>query len=341
MLNVTDAARETPDALRAIAAERENYGRLIRGMRWSAGPVFLAAPGPTLYAARSAALAMEYLLGWAAVAHSAATFLRYSVSVLRPRSTLIVASSGGSGSDEENLADLAYQARRRGASVLALTPSDSGRIAQASHAWARLPCQPGPLAPLIAPVVEQAALYELAVAAARVLNPRNPLLAPLEAEFDELSGHAARMHFQLAEPVRACARWLAAAGRVALAGAGFFNAPAWRAASLSLSISPAAVAATEVDCAAALGRRSLASAGAFLVLSTARCQNRQQVLTLAEELRAAKLPLLVVTSSNDRDLIQLSEIALLTPDVSEIPGSVLSLIPLEWMLLESAATRPE
>lgn len=341
MLKVTDAARETPDALRSIAAERENYSRVIRGMRWSAGPVFLAAAGPTLHAARSAALAMEYLLGWAAVAHSAASFLRYSVGVLQPRSTLIVVSSGEPGSDEEDLADLAYHASRRGASVLALTASDSGRIAQAAHAWARLPCHPGPLAPLIAPITEQAALYELAVAAARVLNPRNPLLAPLETEFDELSGHAARMHFQLAEPVRACARWIAEAGRVTLAGAGFFNAPSWRAASLSPSISPVAVGATDPDSAAAFGRNALASAGAFLLLSTARCRNRQQVLTLAEELKAAKARLLVLTSSNDSDLIQLSELALLMPELSEIPGSVLSLIPLEWMLLESAATPPE
>lgn len=340
MLKVNDAARETPDALRSVVVERANYTRTIREMRWSAGPVFLIAAGASVRAARSAALAMEYLLGWPAVAHSASTFLRYSVGVLQPRSTLIVVSPGGTrgpGGNEEDLAAVANEARRRGASVLALTDSDSDRVARAANAWVRLPCNAGPLAPLMAPVAEQAALFELAIAAARILNPRNQLLAPLEAEFEELPGHAARMHFQLAEPLRACARSIAATRRVTLAGAGFFDAAVWRATRLALSITSINFGATEVDFAAGLAAEAVAGAGPYLLLSTARSRNKQQVHTLAAELKAAGARLLAVTSGNDGDLIRLSEFAVLTPEISEIPASVLSLIFLEWLILESAS----
>lgn len=337
MLKVNDVAREMPDVLRSISAERVNYNRTIREMRWSAGPVFLIAAGASLYATRSAALATEYLLGWPAVAHSASTFLRYTANVLRPRSTLVVLSPGGPSGDDEDLAEVASQASRRGASVLALTASRSGRVAQAAHSWARLPSNPGPLAPLITPIAEQLALYELVTAAARILNPRNQLLAPLETEFDELPDHAARMHFQLAEPLSACALSVAEAGRVTLAGAGFFNAIAWRATCLAPSITGIAVAGAEVDSAAMSSPSVAASVGAFLLLSTARCRNKQPILTLAEALKTAGVRLLALTSGNDRDLIRLSEFAVLAPELSEIPSSVLSLIFLEWLFLESAS----
>lgn len=343
MPKVNDAARETPDVLRSVTAERVNYTRTIREMRWNAGPVFLIAAGASVRAARSAALAMDYLLGWPAAAHSAPTFLRYSIGVLQPRSTLIVVSPGGTRGpegNEEDLAAVATEARRRGASVLALTDSDSGRVARAASAWARLPCNPGPLAPFMAPVAEQAALFELAIAAARIFNPRNQLLAPLEAEFEELPGHAARMHFQLAEPLRTCARSIAAAGRVTLAGAGFFDATVWRAACLAPLITPVVFGAAEVDFAAGLAADALVAASPYLLLSTARSRNKQQVHTLASELKAAAARLLAVTSGNDGDLIRLSEFAVLIPELSEIPASVLSLIFLEWLLLESASIPP-
>lgn len=309
-------------------------------MRWNAGPVYVIAAGASVHAARSAALAIEYLLGWPAVAHSALTFLRYSLGVIQPRSTLIVVSPGGPEGNEEELADAAGQAGRRGANVLALSFSDSGRVAQASQAWVRLPCLSGPLAPLIAPVAEQLALFELVISAAGILNPRNQHLGPLEAELDELPSHVAQMHFQLAEPLRACARSIAKDGRVTLAGSGFFDAPARRAACLAPTITPIIVGAADADSGAGIVRSDLAGFGAFLLLSTARCRNKQQILAFAGKLKTAGARLFALTTGNDRELIGLSDFAVLMPELSEIPASLLSLIFVEWLLIESVSAHP-
>ncbi|MGH9397062.1 MAG: SIS domain-containing protein [Terriglobia bacterium] len=336
ILNVKEAAREMPGALKAVTAERPNYSKSIHQARWAEGPVFIIGQGTAVHAACAAAQAFEYLLGWPAMAREASGFLNHSLAVLRPRAALIAVSTSG---EDEDLVEVVQQASRRGASALALTANPESRLAQTARAILPLPGVPSGLAPLVGPLVEQMALFEIAAVAARIFNPRNPHVEALETEFEKLPERIPWMRIHLIDPIRSCALQLKGSRRLLLVGGNFYYPVATQAVALARLVTPRIIEAVEIESAAEFHPAVLGAADAFLLLSSSRCRGKKAVHALATKLKKSAAKVLAVTDGNDHDLINHSEFSVLMPDLPEVSGSLLTMVFLQWLILECAATK--
>lgn len=334
MLKLSEAARETWAVLPAAAANRNNYRQTVREMNWRAGLVTFVADGAALHAARAAALSAEWLLGWPATARRAADFLNYSSAAVQPHSTIVVISSCDGDAD---LAEAARQARRRGASVLGLVLDPAGEVSRAAQACVGLSAPASALSPFTRPIMEQVALFELVLAAAQILAPRNVLVGPLESELDQLAAGSSQFQIALTEAVRVIATAIASASYLTVAGTGFFDPPAQRAAILARSLSVFSLEACDPETAALPRSHAEAGERAVLLLSAAQSRGKHRIHGLAQQLHHAGARTFALTTANDRDLIHQCELAALLPEVSEIPASLLSLIFLEWLLIECSA----
>lgn len=333
MLNIREAAREMPGVLSAVTAERTHYDQSIRRARWVEGPVFIIGSGSALHATRAAAPAFEWLLGWPALAREAAQFRNYSLAVLRPHSALIAVSASG---EDAEVVEVAQRASRLGVGVLALTANPQSALAQAARAVFHLPATPAVIAPLTGPLAEHMALFEIATVAAKIFNPRNPHLESLESEFESLPERIPWMQIHLIDPLRSCVSQLKGSRRLIMVGGAFYYSSAAQAAALARQASPRIVDAVEIESAAEFLPGILSSADAVLVLSSSHSRGKKSAHALAARLKTGAAKVFAVTDGNDRDLTNLCDFSLLMPELSEIPGSLLTMVLVQWLILEYA-----
>ncbi|MGH7247232.1 MAG: SIS domain-containing protein [Pseudomonadota bacterium] len=334
MLNVREAAREMPGVVTAVSAERSRYDESIRQARWIEGPVFIIGPGAAMNAVRAGARAFEWLLGWPALAREAAEFRNYSWAVLRPRSAVIAVSASG---EDAEVVEVAQRASRLGVGVLALTANPESALAQAARAVFRLPSPAGGSALLTGPLAEHTALFEIAMAAAKIFNPRNPHIQAVESEFEKLPERIPWMQIHLLDPIRACAARLEGCRRLLMAGGSFYHTAAEEAVTLARRVTPRIIDAVEVEGAAEFLPGALNFADAVLLLSSSRFRGKKSAHALAARLKAGATKTLAITDGTDRDLVSLCEFSVLTPELPEIPGCLLSMILAQWLIVEIAS----
>lgn len=333
-MNTRDAAREMPAALKAVAAERANYRKAIHEARWAEGPVYIVGQGGAIRPARAAAQAFERLLEWPALAREASSFLNHSLATLRPRATLLVVSANG---EEEYAAEVARRASRRGACVCAVTSNPQSSVAQSARVHLLLPPATGRVAAVSDPVLSYTALFEVASAAAGIFNPRLPDLGPLENDFDRLPELVPWMEIHLLDPLRSCANRMAGSRRKVMAGAGLYYSAASEAAALARQSLTGIVEEIEIGLAEEFPPETFGPEDALLFISSSSSREKKAACAQALRLSARSPKLFALTDGNDQQLIQLCELSLLLPHLGEIPGALLSMVLLQWLILELAA----
>jgi glucosamine--fructose-6-phosphate aminotransferase (isomerizing) len=268
----------------------------------------------------------EWLAGWPVLARSAKVFEAYTLSALRPRSVVVVISA--SGEDPEGL-EVVRVARSRGAALLALTRNPDGPLAKACEG-VFLTRDEGAEDSAAAAVCQLAALSSIALIAARVLKHSSAGLE-FEDELKRLPGQLEWSFTQLSDALRSLAQELRAMDRLWLVGGGLYHPVVVRGArrlSASGGIHGEGIEVSEFcsDPLLHLRRGDVA-----MFVSGSRLRIKREVHQAAAQIKLKGARLITLSDTNDRELVDRSEIAILMPPLSEVGGSILALALLELL----------
>jgi glucosamine--fructose-6-phosphate aminotransferase (isomerizing) len=319
---------EIPRLLRETLEKCVNqYETLIRQVRWGEAPIYICGCGASWPVGMAGAYLFEWLAGWPALARSAEVFEAYTVFTVRPRSVLLVISA--SGEDPEALQTV-RQARSRGAVPLALTRHPDGALARACEG-VFLTRDEGAEDSAAAAVCQLAALSSIALIAARVLKHSSAGLELLEDELKRLPGQLEWSFAQLSDALRSLAQELRTVDRFWLVGGGLYHPVVVRAArrlSAFVGIHGEGIEMSQFcsDHLSHLRRGELVT-----FVSGSRLRIKRVVHQAAAQIKVKGARLLSLTDSNDRGLVDRSEIAILLPTLSEVGGSMLALALLELL----------
>jgi len=328
---------EIPRLLRdTLEKGAHEYEPLIRRVRWGESPIYICGCGASLPLGAAGAYLFEWLAGWLALARSASIFEAYSVLALRPRSVVLVLST--SGEDPESL-ETARLARSRGAVPLALTRQAGSPLAKACEG-VFLTRDEGAEDSAAAAVCQLAALSSIVLTAARLLKRSNVGLDSLEEELRRLPEQMEWSFTQLRDALRSLAGELRALERFWLVGGGLYHPVvarmAWRFGA-SGAIQGEGIEASEF-LSGPLPHLSRGEAALFV--SGSRLRARRLLHEAAAQVKVKGGRLFSMTDTNDRELVNRSDMAVLLPPVSEVGGSVLALALLELMAT-SGAKQPD
>jgi glucosamine--fructose-6-phosphate aminotransferase (isomerizing) len=322
---------EIPRLLRdTLEKGAHEYETLIRRVRWGESPIYVCGCGASLPLGVAGVYLFEWLAGWPALARSANVFEAYSVLALRARSVVLVLSA--SGEDPESL-ETARVARSRGAVPLALTRSADSSLAKACEG-VFLTRDEGAEDSAAAAVCQLAALSSIVLTAARLLKRSNVGLDSLEEELRRLPEQMEWSFTQLLDALRSLAGELRPLERFWLVGAGLYHPvvarTAWR---LSASGEIQGIEASDF----LAGHISHLRRGeATLFVSGSRLRAKRLLHETAAQVKVKGGRLFSMTDTNDRELVNRSDMAVLLPPVSEVGGSVLALALLELMAASGA-----
>ena len=319
---------EIPRLLRdTLEKGGHEYETLVRRVRWGESPVYICGCGPSLPLGAAGAYLFEWLVGWPALARSAKVFEAYSVLALRARSVLLVISA--SGEDPESL-ETVHLARSRGAVPLALTRSADSPLAKACEGIF-LTRDEGAEDSAAAAVCQLAALCRIVLTAARLLKRSSAGLESLEDELKRLPEQMEWSFTQLRDALGSLEQELCAHERFWLVGAGLYHPVvermAWRLGA-SGEIQGEGIEASSFLCGLLPNLRRGAAA---LFVSGSRLRAKRLVREAAAQFKVKGGKLFSITDTNDRELANRSEMAVLLPPASEAGGSVLALALLELM----------
>ena len=293
--------------------------------------------GSSYVAALIGALAFESLLGLPVVVRRALDFRAYSTSALERRSILFAVSQSG---ESAQVIDAAHAARRRGASVLALTGSPTNTLAKLADGvfLVRTGEEQGPRTRTV--VCQQAALSAVSVLAARILKRPDPQVKALEEELWTLPAQIEWVLTQFKDAARSLATALRGAKSLSVIGSGFYTPTAlqWtRLLGKLCAMRAACFAPDEFGC---LAFKALERDSAVVLLSSSRCKLKETAHELARGCRKAGAQVFAVTDSADRELADQSSMAVLLPTLSEVAGSTLTLALLDWVAYEAGDFGP-
>jgi glucosamine--fructose-6-phosphate aminotransferase (isomerizing) len=310
----------------------QEYESLIRRVRWGESLIYICACGASLPLSAAGTYLFEWLAGRPALARSARVFEAYSLLALRARSIVLVISA--SGEDPESL-EIVRLARSRGAVPLALTRREDSPLAKACEG-VFLTRDEGGEDSAAAAVCQLAALCRIALTAARLLKRSSAGLEALEDELKQLPEQLEWSFTQLRDAIRSLAQELRALERFWLVGGGLYHPVvvrmAWRFGS-SGEIKGEGIEASEfLSGPLPHLRRSEVS----LFVSGARLRTRKLVHEAAAQVKVKGGKLFSITDTNDRELVDRSDMAVLLPPLSEVGGSVLALAFLELMAASGA-----
>jgi glucosamine--fructose-6-phosphate aminotransferase (isomerizing) len=293
------------------------YEGLLRRTRWGEGPIYLLASGTSWHASLTGVFAFETLLARPAVARAPAVFAAYSMSLLGPGVVVIAISPHGESSA---VLDVARSARVRGASLLVVTAKPETTVAKMAGGVLRLRTDSQGSG---AAVCEQAVMGYLALVAARIFRKHQPQFEVLGKEFGGLPGAIEWVLHQMSDAVNSLASELTAFRRVYILGGGFYYPSALQAEHLFRELGGDAKALDPVE----LGTRSmdLHNGDSVLVaISGSRCRLRKGIHEALERVSHSGVKILAITDNNDRELTQLSQVAVLLPNLTEMIGAVLA-----------------
>jgi glucosamine--fructose-6-phosphate aminotransferase (isomerizing) len=308
------------------------YETLIRQVRWGEAPIYICGCGPSLPVGMAGAYLFEWLAGWLALARSAQVFEAYTVSTLRPRSVLLVISASG---EDPNALEIVRIARSRGAVPLALTRHADGPLGRACEG-VFITRDEGAEDSAAAAVCQLAALSSIVLIAARVLKHSSAGLGLIEDELKQLPGQLDWCFTQLSDALRSLAQELRATDGFWLVGGGLYHPVvvrgAWRLRALGgIHSEGIEVSQFYSDSLPHLRRGDVA-----MLVSGSRLRIKRVVRQVAAQIKVKGARLISLTDSNDRELVDRSEIAILVPSLSEVGGSVLALALLELLATQLA-----
>jgi glucosamine--fructose-6-phosphate aminotransferase (isomerizing) len=308
------------------------YETLIHHVRWGEAPIYICGCGASLPVGMAAAYLFEWLAGWPVLARSAKVFEAYTLSTLRPRAVVVVISA--SGEDPEGL-EVVRIARSRGAVLLALTRNPEGPLARACDG-VFLTRDEGAEDSAAAAVCQLAALSSIALIAARVLKHSSAGLELVEDELKRLPEQLEWSFTQLSDALRALAQELRAMDWFWLVGGGLYHPVVVRAArrlSTSGGIHGVGIEVSEF-CSDPL--LHLRHGDVAMFVSGSRLRIKREVHQAAAQIKLKGARLITLTDTNDRELVDRSEMAILVPPLSEVGGSILALALLELLASQVA-----
>jgi glutamine---fructose-6-phosphate transaminase (isomerizing) len=327
-LDLADTARD----LSAVLKNRSSYEKVIRETHWMKGLLIIIGSGASRLACLAAARAFEWLLGWPATVKEAVEFGAYVLPALPPRSLLIAVSPSGG---DENLLEILWKARQRGATALALTQNAESSLARMMHRTFSLPCGEEVPSAIRTAFVEHAALLYIVCVTASIFNPRHPLAGDWEQEFEGLPERLAWMRAHLGEAVGSAAGALKQAHQTLLTAGGLYHPSALHAAWIRRQFANTCTQVFEPHELLDSAPGGLAEADVALILSASHCRIKKSIHSAAARLKEKKVRVFSLTDSNDRQLVQSSELAILLPVLSEVTGSLLELALLQWLMVAS------
>jgi len=315
---------------------RAEFGAVVRKVRWGDGPVYVCGVVDCAELGLAAGYAFEMLPGWPVVWRPLEVFLSYGLSLLRPRSVLVMICAAGEWPEAQ---ELARRAQERGCVVVALgsTP-DSPLVNRADHVF--LARAEGSADSPAVMACLHAALNFLAFESMRLLKKPKPWWDTAEKEFGQLPDKLEWAFTQLSSVARSTAAELASFPGLRIVGGGFYHFPAWRAARrwrLSSGLPVEALEVSEFTTGLAhCARRD----EALLFLSGSHSKFKKLVDRGAAQARTDGARVLSLTDGNDRDLADASNLGILIPELHEAPACTLTLFMLEWLAMEARrATR--
>jgi glucosamine--fructose-6-phosphate aminotransferase (isomerizing) len=324
---------EIPRLLReTLEKGAREYETLIRHVRWGEAPIYICACAESLPIGMAGTYLFEWLAGWPAVARSAKVFEMYTLSTLRPRSILLVISASG---EDPDALDIVRLARSRGAVPLALTRSAEGSLARACEG-VFLTRDEGAEDSAAAAICQLAALSSIALIAARLLKQSGDRLEVLEDELKRLPGQLEWSFTQLSDALRSLAQELSALDWFRLAGGGLYHPVVVRGARRLSAFGRIHSEGIEVSelCSESLSHLRRGETAMFV--SGSRLRIKRVVHQAAGQIKVKGARLISLTDSNDRELVDRSEIAILMPPLSEMGGSMLALALLELLATQVA-----
>jgi glucosamine--fructose-6-phosphate aminotransferase (isomerizing) len=307
------------------------YETLIRHVRWGEAPIYICGCGASLPMGMAGAYLFEWLAGWPVLARSAKVFEAYTLSTLRPRSVVVVISA--SGEDPEGL-EVARIARSRGAALLALTRNPDGPLARACEA-VFLTRDEGAEDSAAAAVCQLAALSSIALIAARVLKHSRAGLE-FEDELKRLPGQMEWSFTQLSDALRSLTQELRAMGRFWLVGGGLYHPMVVRGARRLSALGGIHGEGIEVSEFCSDPLLHLRRGDVAMFVSGSRLRIKREVHQAAAQIKLKGARLFALTDTNDRELVDRSEMAILVPPLSEVGGSILALALLELLASQGA-----
>ena len=312
------------------------YETLIRRVRWEESPVYICGCGASLPLGAAGAYLFEWLAGWPALARSANAFEAYSARALRARSVVLVVSA--SGEDAESL-ETARLARSRRAVPLALTRSPDSSLAKACEG-VFLTRDEGAEDSTAAAICQLAALSSIVLTAARLLKRPSTGLDALDDELKRLPEQMEWSFTQLGGALRSLAGELRALERFWLVGGGLYHPVvermAWRFGASGEMRGEGIEASSFLSGPLPHFRRGEAA----LFVSGSRLRARRLLHEAAAQLKLKGGKLFSITDSNDRELVDRSDMAVLLPPDSEVGGSVLA-SALLGLMAASGAKHPD
>jgi glucosamine--fructose-6-phosphate aminotransferase (isomerizing) len=326
ILEIPRLLRETLETV-----ERE-YETLIRHVRWGEAPIYICGCGASLPMGMAGAYLFEWLAGWPVLAHSAKVFEAYTLSTLRPRSVVVVISA--SGEEPEGLG-VVRTARSRGAVPLALTRNPDSPLARACEGVFLTRDEGAEDSPAAA-VCQLAALSSIALIAARVLKHSSAGPELFEDELKRLPGQLEWSFTQFSDALRSLARELRAMDRFWLVGGGLYHPVVVRVARRLSAFGGIQGEGIEVSefCSDPLLHLRRGDVGMFV--SGSRLRIKREVHQAAAQVKLKGARLIALTDTNDRELVDRSEMAILVPPLSEVGGSILALALLELLASQVA-----
>jgi D-arabinose 5-phosphate isomerase GutQ len=330
--DVADCARD----LSAVLRNRGSFEKLVRQTQWTKGPLVVLGSGASRLAGLAAARAFEWLLGWQVAVREPVEFVKYVLPALRPRSVVIAVSPSG---EDEDLVDAVRRVRQRGATALAVTANTESSAARTAHAVFVLPyAEAMPPAPRTC-FIEHATLLYIAVIAAAIFNPQHPLAGNWQEEFESLPGRLEWMRAHLSDAVVSARKAVEQAQRTIVAAGGLYHPAALQAERLSWRNPGRCTLVFEPYPLLDGAPGGLNEADLALILSGSNCRIKQGVHAAAERLEQRKVRIFSVTDSNDRKLVESSQVAILLPVLSEVAGSLLEVAFVQWVFSEAQRER--
>jgi glucosamine--fructose-6-phosphate aminotransferase (isomerizing) len=324
---------EVPRLLRETLEKGvHEYETIIRHVRWGEAPIYICGCGASWPVGMAGAYLFEWLAGWPALARSPKVFEAYTVSTVRPRTVLLVISASG---EDPDALEIVRVARSRGAVPLALTRNAEGPLARACEG-VFLTRDEGPEDSAAAAVCQLAALSSMALITARLLKHSAAGLGLFEDELKRLPGQLEWSFTQLSDALRLLAQELCALDRFWLVGGGLYHPVVVRGARRLSAFGGIHSEGIEVSqfCSDPLSHLRRGEVAMFV--SGSRLRIKRVVHQAAAQMKVKGSRLISLTDSNDHELVERSEIAILMPPLSEVGGSVLALALLELLATQVA-----
>jgi glucosamine--fructose-6-phosphate aminotransferase (isomerizing) len=326
--------QDIPSALRVtLEKARTEYETAVRQVRWGDGPVYVCGTGSCAALGVAAGYALEMFLGWPVVARPVEVLQGYALSLLRPRSVLVMISAGGEGPEAQ---ELLRAARQRGATLVVLTNAPDSSLAKMADQVLLARAEGDGDVPSVT-VCLHAALNYLALTAARLLKRHESQWDSLEREFERLPSQIDWVLTQLPIAVRSMAAEVMRFPHLRIVGGGFCHFPAWRAARrlrVLAGLPTEGIEASEFWSGLAGVRRD----DAVLFLSGSRSKIKNLIHRSAAQARMNGARVLSITDSQDRELAERSDLGILVPALMEAAACTLSLSLVEWLAVEAART---